>query len=146
MPEEDGIMKKGFSLTELLTTIVILAVLASVAIPGFGRSREKATFNQGISYLRVIRTGAQMYRARNGTYVNAACGACNTAALIRTAYGTELTTENFNFTITNMAAGTFTANAIRNGTPSPYTISLTQDGAFSRSAGALPAGCTLPAN
>jgi prepilin-type N-terminal cleavage/methylation domain-containing protein len=142
--------RKGFSLTELLTTIVILAVLASVAIPGFGRSRDKAAFNQGIAYLRVIRTGAQMYHARNGTYLDTTnCGGatCANAAAIRAAFGTEITTDNFTFTITNMAAGTFTANAIRNpAATSPYTVSLTQAGAFSTSAGALPAGCTLPAN
>ena len=117
-------MKKGFTLVEILITIVILAVLAAIAIPGFSRSRDKAAESQAVAYLRTIRTGEKMYYAKNAAYI-----ACGDATAIRTNLGVEVTERYYTFDVVGVAVGpppTFLARAI--GTT--HTITLDQAGIF----------------
>ena len=44
--------RKGFTLIELLIVIVIIGILAAIAIPKFGKTREKAYFKAMQSDLR----------------------------------------------------------------------------------------------
>jgi prepilin-type N-terminal cleavage/methylation domain-containing protein/prepilin-type processing-associated H-X9-DG protein len=66
---EVEIMKKrellGFTLTELLTVIVIVAVLAGVLIPLFARSRESARQSTCASNLKQIETALFQYTQDN---------------------------------------------------------------------------------
>ena len=61
-------MKKGFTLTEILVTVVVAAILAALALPNFQHSVERQKANQAVAYLRTIRTGERMYHAKWGTY------------------------------------------------------------------------------
>lgn len=138
-PKEENVNgKKGFSLTEILTTVVILAVLAAIAIPGFSKSRDKAAANQAIAYLRTIRLGEKMYFAKNATYID-----CSTKALLLSNLGVEVTEENYKFDVTGSTATAFSARA-RKGTSSPAncteanTICLDQAGVWSGGYTSLP--------
>jgi type IV pilus assembly protein PilE len=128
-------MKKGFTLTELLVTIVLLAVLASIAVPGFSRSRDKAAANQAIDFLRVIRTAQDIHFSKNGDYgcQGGAGDTCTDRGSIRTALGAEISEGLYNFTVTG-GATTFSATAVR-GT---CTIGITQTGNFTATAGCSP--------
>lgn len=126
-------MKKGFTLTELLTIIVILGVLAAIALPRFSKTGDKTKARQAVAYLRLIRAGEQMYFAKNGQYV-----ACAGKAALKTNLGVEVTTESYAFNVTTPTPTTFTATATRGTT----TINYNQDGVFTGSN--LPSGFTLP--
>jgi prepilin-type N-terminal cleavage/methylation domain-containing protein len=63
--------RKGFTLIELLIVIVIIGILAAVAIPKFGKTREKAFLKAMQSDLRNLMSQQELYfsiPANNYTY------------------------------------------------------------------------------
>lgn len=116
--------RKGFSLTEILATIVILAVLAGIAIPGFSKSKDKAEAAQAVAYLRTIRLAEKMYFAKNATYIN-----CTDKTALLNTLGVEVTTEHHTFAVTAADATTFTATATRS-TGAAGTITLYANGTW----------------
>ena len=63
--------RKGFTLTEVLIVIVIVAVLAVVGINLASRAREAANSAKCASNLRQIASGMQLYVADKGRYPDA---------------------------------------------------------------------------
>jgi type IV pilus assembly protein PilA len=53
--------RKGFTLIELLIVIVIIGILAAIAIPKFGKTREKAFFKAMMSDLRNMQSQQELY-------------------------------------------------------------------------------------
>jgi len=60
---------KGFTLIELMITIAIIAILASILVPNFGKAKEKASLEACKSNLRNLATAMQMYAADNNGYM-----------------------------------------------------------------------------
>jgi len=63
--------RQGFTLIELLIVIVIIGILAAIAIPKFGKTREKAYFKAMQSDLRNLEAQQEIYYsvpANNYTY------------------------------------------------------------------------------
>ena len=66
--------RDGFTLIELLIVIVIIGILAAIAIPKFGKTREKAYFKAMMSDLRNLQSQQEVYYsnpANNYTYATA---------------------------------------------------------------------------
>ena len=57
-------MKKAFTMIELVWVIVILGILAAVAIPRFGATRDDAVLSKGKSQVSAIRSGIAMQKAK----------------------------------------------------------------------------------
>ena len=115
-------MKRGFSLVEIVITIVVLATLAMIGIPGFLKTKNKNDASQAVTYLRAIRLAEKMYYAKNGVYL-----ACTDNDAIRD-LGPEITNGSYSYTVTRPTATTFTATATA--TIDGKTITLNQDGTW----------------
>jgi prepilin-type N-terminal cleavage/methylation domain-containing protein len=63
---------KGFTLIELLIVVVIIGILAAIAIPKFGATREQAYVSQMKSDLRNLQSAQELYYSTNAyTYAAA---------------------------------------------------------------------------
>jgi len=58
----------GFTLTEILIVVVIIAVLATLALPMLVKTIEKAKIGEVISNLNLIRTGQKIYFLEEGNF------------------------------------------------------------------------------
>ena len=61
---------KGFTLIELLIVVVIIGILAAIAIPKFGSTKEKAYIASMKADLRNLVTAEESYIADNVTYTS----------------------------------------------------------------------------
>ncbi len=58
----------GFTLTELLITVVIIAILAGVALPQYARTVERANWRAAHDVLDTIYSGEQVYSSIKDTF------------------------------------------------------------------------------
>ena len=111
-------MKKnhsGYTLMEILITVVILGVIASMSIPTFFSLVEDARRKEAIANLQVIRMGQKVYAANNGGKFWDPGGAV-AEATIDTKLNVDIDEMYFgSFNITTSAGGTkFNAQVTRN--------------------------------
>jgi len=58
----------GFTLVELMVVAIIVAILASVAIPMMSGNKNKAIATEAYAGLGTLRVAFQIYKAENGTW------------------------------------------------------------------------------
>ena len=61
---------RGVTLTELLMVVVIIAILATAAIPGYRRAAERGYWRGAQDVLRTIYAGEQVYFTMNDQFLN----------------------------------------------------------------------------
>ncbi|MBU1087833.1 MAG: prepilin-type N-terminal cleavage/methylation domain-containing protein [Candidatus Omnitrophica bacterium] len=128
--------KKAFTLIELMLTVMVIAILVSIAIPNYINTVERARAREAVSTLESMRAAEQSYAAERRSFINLTDGAGTAIAGTWEAIGLEdpnLNANNSWIYILNdvpAAGNTFNATASRiNGPYSGKTIILDQDGA-----------------
>ncbi|MCF7874153.1 MAG: prepilin-type N-terminal cleavage/methylation domain-containing protein [Candidatus Omnitrophica bacterium] len=126
-------MRKSFTLIELLVVVIVVAILASFAVPQYLKAVERAKKAKAENALGLIAQAEKMYRAENDQYVNFADGAAN-ATLGSYVELSELDNDtDWDYKVTGATATgtTFTATATRKaGSNSGETITLTESGVW----------------
>lgn len=86
--------RAGFTLIELLIVVVIIGILASIAIPKFANTKEKAYFATMKGDLRNLATAQESYAAdNNGAYASGTATGPNAIPGITYAPSSNVTME-----------------------------------------------------
>ena len=112
---------KGFTLIELLIVVVIIGVLAAIAIPKFGNTREKAYVASMKADLRNLTTYEESFAADSaGAYFGG-------TAAGTTALQGFLPSQNVTVTVTAVAGppASWSASATHSSTPKTCSSSAT---------------------
>ena len=60
--------KKSFTLIEILVVIIIIGILAALALPGFGVSKERVLDKEAKANLALIQAAEKIYKMESGIY------------------------------------------------------------------------------
>lgn len=127
---------RGFTLLELMVTMIIIGVLAAIALPMYKDNITKSKFGDATSALSTRRVQAEQYFQDNRTYanigdfVNQACVADTTSS------------QNFDFACTTQTATNYTIQATGKGGMAGFSFSI--DDANVRKTVAVASGWTVP--
>ena len=58
----------GFTLVEIMITVVLIGVIAAFAIPNYSKMTAKAHERDAINQLSILHAACQLYKASNGNY------------------------------------------------------------------------------
>ncbi|MDD3297145.1 MAG: prepilin-type N-terminal cleavage/methylation domain-containing protein [Candidatus Omnitrophica bacterium] len=123
-------MRKGFTLLELLIVVIVVGILATIAIPQFLTSVEKARVAKAKNALGLISHAEKMYRAENDEYVALEVSGDDDTALDNYIELDQIRNDNdWNYVVTSTEATIFTITATKEGGAyAGATITLDQDG------------------
>jgi type IV pilus assembly protein PilE len=115
---------QGFTLIELMIVIVVVAVLATIAVPAYQDYVARGQIVEGTARLAELRVRLEQFYQDNRTYV----GGC-----------TDENLKNFQITCSNVTANTYTIQATGSaGKVSGMTFTIDQ--ANARATTAVPSG------
>ncbi len=103
--------RKGFTLIELLIVVVIIGILAAIAIPKFGSTKEKAYLASMKSDLRNVATAEEGYFADNQTYLGGSASNLAGVATPLVALGNYVPSAGVTVTITATGGTGWSATA-----------------------------------
>ena len=113
-------MKKGFTLIELITVVIIIAIMAALALPQYTRFMERGHGSTAKNALNMIRKAEATYFALNSAYTNDTTGTTGLAQevpeIAKLFDGATTANLEWNYTIDTSGTtnnSTFTATAKR---------------------------------
>src|SRR5688572_1774827 len=115
--------RTGFTLIELLIVIVIIGILAAIAIPKFGKTREKAYYKAMMSDLRNMNAQQEIYYSNPNSgynYTNSLTDLEMAASQGVTLNPAGANTQGWQATASHAALATTQNCGIYYGTPSSY--------------------------
>ena len=113
---------RGFTLIEVMVTVAIIAIMASVALPSYTAYIQRSKVPTGMDNLSAYFTRMEQRYQDTGNYANVAGTGC----------GVAVPTAVANFTVSCVLGGSnqfFTATATGSGSLAGYTYTINQVGA-----------------
>jgi prepilin-type N-terminal cleavage/methylation domain-containing protein len=108
------VFKKGFTLIELMTVIIIVGILATISVVHLTGSSEMTLDKEAKANLKLISAAEKIYRMEAGGYANAS-NELTINSVLRLMLPANVSSKNWNYTVTVAGTNnsTFVANATR---------------------------------
>jgi type IV pilus assembly protein PilE len=107
----------GFTLMEVLITIVIVGILSAVAVPAYTEHITRSRTAEAFSALGASQAAAEQFWSNNRTYVGFDGASTFPAA-----------TPNFTYALSNASASSFTVTATGRAKMTGFTYTIDQNG------------------
>lgn len=120
------VAQQGFTLMEVLVTIVIIGILSAVALPAYSDHVTRSRTAEAFTALGAAQMNAEQFWNNNRTYAGYAGSSAFPAA-----------TPNFTYTLSNASASAFTVTATGRAKMAGFAYTIDQNG--SRATTATPA-------
>lgn len=133
----------GFTLVEMMITVVVLGILAAIAVPQYTRTIQRSYWKEAQDLLLTIYTGERAYYLTNTMY-SASLTKFSGMAAWRTIFMDDpnLGSIPVDFSVST-SPSTFTATAARTSSPcSGSTITINQNRSFSPDPTTTPCWCS----
>lgn len=118
---------RGFTLIELMVTVVIVAILASIAVPSYTDYITRSRIIEATAGLATKRIAVETFYDNNRTYVGATACAADAA-----------TSQSFTFSCSTATATAYTLRAVGTGAMAGFIYTVDQSNA--KATTAVPAG------
>jgi len=122
---------RGFTLIELMITVAIVSILASVALPAYTDYVIRGNVPQATSRLATLQVQMEQFFQDNRTYVGAPGCVADSAS-----------NRLFNFSCSEQTAGAYTLQAVGKASMAGFTYTVNQQNV--RTTGAVPTGWSAP--
>lgn len=122
---------RGFTLIEVMITVAIVGILASVALPAYSDYVIRGKVPQATSRLSGLQVQMEQYFQDNRTYLGAPGCTADTAS-----------NRDFNFSCSAQTAGAYTLQAVGKASMAGFTYTVNQQNV--RATGAVPTGWAAP--
>jgi prepilin-type N-terminal cleavage/methylation domain-containing protein len=112
--------KKGFTLIELMTVVIIVGILAAIAVPLYRGQFKRAMAAEGAALVGSVRTAERVYYSEHGKYTDD-----------KTKLGIDTTGNKYfkEYTVELTGGGTgFRASTTGTGEAEGITVTIDQDG------------------
>jgi type IV pilus assembly protein PilE len=126
----------GFTLIEVMVTVAIVAILASIALPSYSEYVRRARISEAVATLSDMRVKMEQYFQDNRTYA----GACTA----NTVAPPPVNTVNFTFSCGTPTAAGFTITATGQAAMNGFVYSINQ--ANAKATTGVPSGWTSNAS
>ncbi len=122
--------QNGFTLIELMITVVVIGILASIAYPSYTQYMLQARRAEAQSDMLKIQLGLEKWRANRASYRSDATASDTGVATTNTPANAGFTNTNtyYTYTITGATGSAYTINAAAQGTQvndtgcTPFTL------------------------